>query len=84
MRNSILKDGKRADGRAIDELRPITCDVGILPRTHGTGLFQRGETQVLSVVTLGPMSAQQKLDTLSPEETQALHAPLQLPAVLGR
>jgi polyribonucleotide nucleotidyltransferase len=70
VRNSILRDGKRADGRAVDELRPITCDVGILPRTHGTGLFQRGETQVLSVVTLGPMSAQQKLDTLSPDETK--------------
>ncbi|HLF79481.1 MAG TPA: polyribonucleotide nucleotidyltransferase [Dehalococcoidia bacterium] len=68
VRNSILKDGKRADGRAVDELRPISCDVGILPRTHGTGLFQRGETQVLSVVTLGAMSQQQKLDTLSPEE----------------
>ena len=70
VRGSILKDGKRADGRAIDELRPITCDVGILPRTHGTGLFQRGETQVLGVVTLGPMSMQQKLDTLSPEATK--------------
>jgi polyribonucleotide nucleotidyltransferase len=70
VRNRILKEGKRADGRALDELRPISCDVGILPRTHGTGLFQRGETQVLSVVTLGPMSAQQKLDTLSPEETK--------------
>jgi polyribonucleotide nucleotidyltransferase len=68
VRNRILKEGKRADGRAVDELRPITCDVGILPRTHGTGLFQRGETQVLSIVTLGPMSMQQKLDTLSPEE----------------
>ncbi|HEX5368849.1 MAG TPA: polyribonucleotide nucleotidyltransferase [Dehalococcoidia bacterium] len=70
VRDNILHNGKRADGRAIDELRPITCDVGILPRTHGTGLFQRGETQVLSIVTLGPMSAQQKLDTLSPEETK--------------
>ncbi len=70
VRNRILTDGKRADGRALDELRPITCDVGILPRTHGTGLFQRGETQVLGIVTLGPMSAQQKLDTLSPEETK--------------
>jgi polyribonucleotide nucleotidyltransferase len=70
VRNNILHNGKRADGRAIDELRPISCDVGILPRTHGTGLFQRGETQVLSIVTLGPMSAQQKLDTLSPEETK--------------
>jgi polyribonucleotide nucleotidyltransferase len=70
VRGRILHDGKRADGRALDELRPISCDVGILPRTHGTGLFQRGETQVLSIVTLGPMSAQQKLDTLSPEETK--------------
>ena len=68
VRNRILKEGKRADGRAIDELRPITCDVGILPRTHGTGLFQRGETQVLSIVTLGAMSAAQKLDTLAPED----------------
>jgi polyribonucleotide nucleotidyltransferase len=70
VRSSILGAGKRADGRVLDELRPITCDVGILPRTHGTGLFQRGETQVLGVVTLGPMSAQQKLDTLAPEETK--------------
>ena len=70
VRDRILKEGKRADGRELDELRSITCDVGILPRTHGTGLFQRGETQVLSIVTLGPMSAQQKLDTLSPEETK--------------
>jgi polyribonucleotide nucleotidyltransferase len=70
VRNRILNEGKRADGRAVDELRPISCDVGILPRTHGTGLFQRGETQVLSVVTLGAMSQQQKLDTLSPEETK--------------
>jgi polyribonucleotide nucleotidyltransferase len=70
VRDRILKEGKRADDRELDELRPITCDVGILPRTHGTGLFQRGETQVLSIVTLGPISAQQKLDTLSPEETK--------------
>jgi polyribonucleotide nucleotidyltransferase len=70
VRRSILHEGRRADGRAIDELRPISCDVGILPRTHGTGLFQRGETQVLGVVTLGPMSMQQKLDTLSPEDSK--------------
>src|SRR4051812_75567 len=68
VRGRILKEGKRADGRALDELRQISCDVGILPRTHGTGLFQRGETQVLSIVTLGSMSAAQKLDTLAPED----------------
>ena len=67
VRARVLKDGKRADDRGLDELRAISCDVGILPRTHGTGLFQRGETQVLSVVTLGSMSQQQKLDSLSPE-----------------
>jgi polyribonucleotide nucleotidyltransferase len=70
VRSRILSEGRRADGRALDELRPISCDVGILPRTHGTGLFQRGETQVLSIVTLGPVSMHQKLDTLSPEETK--------------
>jgi polyribonucleotide nucleotidyltransferase len=68
LRDSILKEGRRADGRGVEELRQISCDVGILPRTHGTGLFQRGETQVLTIATLGPMSMQQKLDTLSPEE----------------
>jgi len=70
VRGNILEHGRRADGREVDELRPITCDVGILPRTHGTGLFQRGETQVLSIVTLGPTSLKQKLDTLSPEESK--------------
>ncbi len=68
LRRNILEKGQRADGRAPDELRPISCDVGILPRTHGSGLFQRGETQVLTIATLGPISMQQKLDTLSPEE----------------
>ncbi len=68
LRRNILDKGLRADGRAVDELRAISCDVGILPRTHGTGLFQRGETQVLTIATLGPISMQQKLDTLSPEE----------------
>jgi polyribonucleotide nucleotidyltransferase len=70
VRSRILSEGRRADGRELDELRPISSDVGILPRTHGTGLFQRGETQVLSIVTLGPVSMHQKLDTLSPEETK--------------
>lgn len=50
---AILKEDKRVDGRAIDEIRPLSAGVGILPRTHGSALFQRGETQVLSVVTLG-------------------------------
>jgi polyribonucleotide nucleotidyltransferase len=60
--DKILKEGVRPDGRAIDELRPISAEVGLLPRTHGTGLFNRGETQVLSVVTLGSPGDEQLLD----------------------
>ena len=76
--------GVRADGREITQIRPLDIHVGVLPRTHGTGLFTRGETQVLTIATLGGLSMAQKLDTLSPERVQALHAPLQLPALLGR
>ena len=68
VRSSILDKGKRPDGRSPTEIRPISCDVGILPRTHGSGLFTRGQTQVLSIATLGSFGEQQKLDTLSPEE----------------
>ena len=68
MRRGILDENKRVDGRKTDEIRSIWCDVGILPRTHGSGLFTRGQTQVLSVVTLGSSGDAQKLDSLSPEE----------------
>ena len=68
VRSSILKKGKRPDGRSPTEVRPISCDVGILPRTHGSGLFTRGQTQVLSIATLGSFGEQQRLDNLSPEE----------------
>jgi polyribonucleotide nucleotidyltransferase len=70
VRSKILKEGKRPDGRKVEEIRPISCAVGILPRTHGTGLFQRGQTQVLTVATLGPLALEQRLDTLSPEDTK--------------
>ena len=69
-RTKILRDGKRPDGRAVDEIRPISADVGILPRTHGSGLFKRGQTQVLTIATLGTLGQTQKLDTLSPEVTK--------------
>ena len=69
-RRVILEDGKRSDGRGLREIRPISSEVGLLPRTHGTGLFTRGETQVLGVVTLGSVGDAQKLDTLSPEVTK--------------
>ncbi|MGE0601583.1 MAG: polyribonucleotide nucleotidyltransferase [Dehalococcoidia bacterium] len=70
MRKQILEQGKRADQRGVTEIRPLDIHVGVLPRTHGTGLFQRGETQVLTVATLGGLTMAQKLDTLSPTETK--------------
>lgn len=63
-RKLVLEKNIRVDGRAIDEIRPLTAEVGVLPRIHGSGLFQRGETQVLSVVTLGAPSDEQTLDTM--------------------
>jgi len=60
----ILDDGRRADGRALDEVRPLTNDVGLIPRTHGSGLFERGNTQVLSSVTLGSPGMEMTLDTM--------------------
>ena len=67
-RARILSAGTRPDGRGTRELRDIECETAILPRTHGSGLFRRGETQVLGVTTLGAVSDSQKLDTLSPQE----------------
>lgn len=69
-RSNILEKSLRMDGRRLDELRPISCEVGLLPRTHGTGLFNRGETQVLTITTLGSMSDRQQLDGLGLEETK--------------
>ena len=70
VRAKVIKEGKRPDGRALTEVRPLSSEVGLLPRTHGSALFQRGETQILTVVTLGSMSMTQKLDGLSPEDTK--------------
>ncbi|HNS52726.1 MAG TPA: polyribonucleotide nucleotidyltransferase [Anaerolineae bacterium] len=70
MRRKILEQGVRADGRKTDEIRPISTMVGLLPRVHGSGLFTRGETQVLSIATLGTPREEQKLDTLRPEEVK--------------
>ena len=65
-----LLAGKRVDGRSMDEIRPLDAEVGVLPRVHGSGLFSRGQTQVLSICTLNTLSAAQKLDTIYPEETK--------------
>jgi len=67
-RDLILKEGRRIDNRRFDEIRPISCEVGILPRPHGSALFTRGETQVLGVLTLGSGQDEQRVETLSGEE----------------
>lgn len=64
VRKMILKDNKRPDGRALDEIRQLTAEVDFLPKAHGTGLFSRGQTQVLTITTLGPLSEAQTLDGL--------------------
>ncbi len=67
-RDLILKDGRRIDNRKFDEVRPIDCEAGILPRPHGSALFTRGETQVLGILTLGSGQDQQRIETLAGEE----------------
>ncbi|MBH0196540.1 MAG: polyribonucleotide nucleotidyltransferase, partial [Nitrospira sp.] len=67
VRNMILEKGSRADGRGPSDIRPITCEVGVLPRTHGSALFTRGETQSLAVVTLGTTDDEQRIDALEGE-----------------
>lgn len=63
-----LYEGKRVDGRGIDEIRPLAAEVGVLPRVHGSGIFTRGQTQVLTIATLGPVSDSQRIDGLDEEE----------------
>jgi polyribonucleotide nucleotidyltransferase len=70
VRRLILEEGKRPDGRAVDEIRPLSSEIDVLPRTHGSGLFRRGQTQVLSVCTLGALGDVQILDGLDLEESK--------------
>ena len=69
VRRLILDEGKRVDGRGIYDIRPLSCEVGLIPRVHGSALFNRGRTQVLSVATLGMLSEEQVLDGLDVDET---------------
>ncbi|MBM4121805.1 MAG: polyribonucleotide nucleotidyltransferase [Nitrospira sp.] len=71
VRNMILERGTRADGRGPADIRPVTCEVGMLPRTHGSALFTRGETQSLAVVTLGTTEDEQRIDALEGEYYRA-------------
>jgi polyribonucleotide nucleotidyltransferase len=70
LRKLITVDKIRPDGRALDEIRTITCEVGVLPRTHGSGLFTRGQTQVMTIATLGAIGDEQILDGLGVEESK--------------
>lgn len=74
MRDNVLASGKRLDGRTPDEVRPVRCEVGLLPRTHGSGLFQRGETQVLNLCTLDGPGSRLKVETMDLEfEERYMH-----------
>ncbi|MBU1110699.1 polyribonucleotide nucleotidyltransferase [Patescibacteria group bacterium] len=70
MRRRVLESNKRFDGRALDEVRPLEIEIGLLPRVHGSALFKRGQTQVLSVVTLASTSLEQLIETMTGETTQ--------------
>lgn len=70
MRSMIVNEGRRVDGRSLTEVRPIDCAVGLLPRVHGSGLFTRGNTQVLSIATLGGPGDAQELDGIDPQVTR--------------
>jgi polyribonucleotide nucleotidyltransferase len=69
-RRAVTDDNLRPDGRGTKDIRPLSIEVGVLPRTHGSGLFTRGQTQVMSIATLGPTGDEQIIDTLSPVDTK--------------
>ncbi len=70
VRRWLLDEQKRVDGRAMDQMRPLAAEVGLLPRVHGSGMFTRGQTQVITAATLGPVSDQQLLDGIDDEESK--------------
>jgi len=86
VRDRILTEGIRMDGRGPADIRELKAEIGVVTTAHGSGLFQRGDTQVLNVTTLGTGRMDQMIDGIDPTDrkSQAVHAPLQLPAVLHR
>ena len=70
VRERVLRDKVRIDGRGLSDIRTLSAEVGVIPRVHGSALFERGETQILGVTTLNMLTLEQKLDTLSPEKTR--------------
>ena len=83
VRSAILEHGERPDGRGPKDIRPITIEVGVLPRAHGSGLFTRGQTQVLTVATLGTGADEQMLDGLGIEDTKRYIHHYNFPLVLA-
>lgn len=82
MRAMIVNEGVRADGRHVEDVRPIWCEVGVLPRAHGSAVFTRGQTQILSAVTLaGPGMAQEA--TVLTRKQQKIYAQIHLPRILS-
>ena len=74
VRKKILKDGVRPDGRKLNEVRPIWCETSVFDRTHGSAIFTRGETQALTITTLGPISEKQRIDGITNvEEKRYMH-----------
>ena len=69
-RSRIIRDGLRIDGRGLEDIRQLAAEAGVLPRVHGSALFERGETQVLGVTTLNMLRMEQMIDTLNPERTK--------------
>ena len=82
VRRWLLDEQKRVDGRGMDEMRPLAAEVGLLPRVHGSGMFTRGQTQVLTVATLGSMQRQPAAGRHRRRGEQAVYPPLQLPLLL--
>lgn len=70
VRRWLLEEGKRVDGRRLDEIRPLAAEVGVLPRAHGSGLFTRGQTQILTICTLGSLDEAQELDGIDSQRTK--------------
>ncbi|UCF71642.1 MAG: polyribonucleotide nucleotidyltransferase [candidate division WOR-3 bacterium] len=71
MRERVIRENKRLDGRGLEDIRPVSCEIGLLPRTHGSALFTRGQTQSLAVTTLGTASDEQRIDDIYGEESKS-------------
>src|SRR5690606_41629766 len=70
VRQRILKDGVRIDGRGLADIRPVSAEVGVIPRAHGSAIFERGETQIMGVTTLNMLKMEQQIDSFNPRSEE--------------